>query len=260
MARIRSVKPELRTSLTVAEWPREVRYAWVLLWGYLDDHGRGVDDARLVKADCLPLDDDITAAVMDAWLEMFAAAGSLCRYTVGNRRFMHIPEWGEHQKPQHPKPTQIPPCPKCSGGEPSGSPHEDLMKSSGERQEVLTPEMEGEMEREGEKSSRSGAEKPSRGDKRRATRIADDFAVTTELAAWAREHTPDVDSTRETIKFVNHWRAKSGQDATKVDWSRTWQNWMIRSQEYAEERSTRASPNGAAAPDYHQPYIPEARR
>ena len=50
MARIRSVKPELRTSLTVAQWPREVRYFWVLLWGYLDDHGYGVDEPRLIKA------------------------------------------------------------------------------------------------------------------------------------------------------------------------------------------------------------------
>ena len=43
MARIRSIKPELRTSLTVATWPREARYFWVLLWGYLDDHGYGLD-------------------------------------------------------------------------------------------------------------------------------------------------------------------------------------------------------------------------
>jgi predicted GIY-YIG superfamily endonuclease len=30
MARIRSVKPELRVSEVVASWPREVRYFWVL--------------------------------------------------------------------------------------------------------------------------------------------------------------------------------------------------------------------------------------
>ena len=40
MARIRSVKPALRTSRVVASWPWPVRYFWVLLWGYLDDHGR----------------------------------------------------------------------------------------------------------------------------------------------------------------------------------------------------------------------------
>ena len=98
MARIRSVKPELRTSLTAAEWPREVRYFWVLLWGYLDDHGRGVDEPRLIKADCFPLDDDLTAADIEKWLEMFAeprddepppsaatpsAAGITCTFLAG---------------------------------------------------------------------------------------------------------------------------------------------------------------------------------
>ena len=72
MARIRSVKPELRTSLTVADWPREVRYFWVLLWGYLDDHGRGVDETRLIRSDCFPYDDDLTASDIDKWLELFA--------------------------------------------------------------------------------------------------------------------------------------------------------------------------------------------
>lgn len=26
-------------------------------------------------------------------------------------------------------------------------------------------------------------------------------------------------------KFKNHWIAKSGKDATKVDWKATWENW-----------------------------------
>lgn len=259
MARIRSVKPELRTSLTVAEWPREVRYFFVLLWGYLDDHGRGVDDARLIRADCFPLDDDVTRAVVDEWLELIGAAGSLCRYSVNGRRYLHIPEWADHQKPQHPKATQIPPCPKCAGGGTPGDLHEDLMKPSGGPREDLTPEMEVEMEVEGEKGSRSGAEKPSRGDKRRATRIADDFAVTPPMRSWAAGHVPEVDIGRETIKFVNHWKGKGGKDAAKVDWERTWQNWMLRAAEYAQERQARASPSGHV-PDYHQPYIPEADR
>jgi hypothetical protein len=50
MARIRSVKPEVRTSLTVAAWPREVRLAWIYVWMYLDDEGRGVDDAPLGRS------------------------------------------------------------------------------------------------------------------------------------------------------------------------------------------------------------------
>lgn len=133
MARIRSVKPELRTSLTAADWPREVRYFWVLLWGYLDDYGRGVDEPRLIKADCFPLDDDITAADIDKWLDLLATPrddepAAICRYTAGGRRYLHAPKWGDHQKPQHPKDSKIPPCQRDDCGRSSRESHEDVMK------------------------------------------------------------------------------------------------------------------------------------
>ena len=65
----------------------------MLLWGYLDDHGRGVDEPRLIKADCFPLDDDLTADDIDKWLELFATPrddepASICRYKIGGRREM----------------------------------------------------------------------------------------------------------------------------------------------------------------------------
>ena len=163
MARIRSVKPELRTSLTVAEWPRDVRYLWVLLWGYLDDHGRGVDDARLVKADCFPLDEDLTSAVVDEWLSTIADAGPLCRYEVDGRRFMHCPNWTEHQRPSHPADSKIPPCPHHeTGSKPpktikAKAQAKPLAKSSGDSREVLVPE-------QGDVSSKGKSEKgPLRG-------------------------------------------------------------------------------------------------
>lgn len=142
MARIRSVKPALRTSLTVAEWPREVRYFFVLLWGYCDDFGRGVDDARLIKSDCFPLDDDINKDVIDDWLEMIARSGHdesprpLCRYEVAGRKYLHCPNWNEHQRPSHPTPTNTPPCPEHDG--------EPLRRGSRDGHEVLVPEGEGE--------------------------------------------------------------------------------------------------------------------
>lgn len=146
MARIRSIKPELRTSLTVAEWPREVRYFWTLLWGYLDDHGRGVDNARLVLADCFPLDRDLDEDVIDKWLGLFAESGPLCRYGVNGRRYMHSVNWKEHQRPSHPTDSRIPPCPHHhalaaahAGGfaSVSGSSRESLRSDSGSAREVL---------------------------------------------------------------------------------------------------------------------------
>jgi hypothetical protein len=31
----------------------------------------------------------------------------------------------------------------------------------------------------------------------------------------------------EAKKFRNYWVAKSGKDATKLDWEATWENWML---------------------------------
>lgn len=121
MARIRSVKPELRRDLTVAEWPRDCRYAWVLLWGYLDDHGRGLDDLRLLVSDLFPLDRDITERRLDGWLNRMTAdsihgTAPLCRYEVDGRRFLHAPKWRKSQRVSHPQDSQIPPCPRHDSG------------------------------------------------------------------------------------------------------------------------------------------------
>lgn len=120
MARIRSIKPELRTSITVSAWPREVRYFFVLLWGYLDDYGRGVDDERLIKSDCFPRDEDLTPLDIDTWLEIIADAGPVCRYEVDGRRYLHCTNWSEHQRPSHPTRSKIPPCPECHPDGPHG--------------------------------------------------------------------------------------------------------------------------------------------
>ena len=111
MARIRSIKPEMRTSITVSLWPREVRYFFILLWGYLDDYGRGVDDELLIASDCFPRDRDITPERVNAWLELMADSGPLCRYEVDGKQYLHAPNWREHQKPSHPTRSKVPPCP-----------------------------------------------------------------------------------------------------------------------------------------------------
>lgn len=144
MARIRSVSPGLRTSETAAQWDREARYAWVLLWGYLDDYGRGVDNPKVIAADCFPLDDDVTSQLMGHWLDLYQGAGSICRYQIDGKRYLHVLNWSDHQKPQHPSKPRIPPCP---GHEPgahkkwmdvraaehakvSGNPHEGFVSPS----------------------------------------------------------------------------------------------------------------------------------
>jgi len=119
VARMRTVKPALRTSEVVARWRFEVRYFWVLLWGYLDDKGRGLDIPKTIAGDCFPLDDKITATVINGWLRQMATTKvepdhdpPLCRYEVAGRRYIHSVYWDEHQHPSRPSPSMHPPCPR----------------------------------------------------------------------------------------------------------------------------------------------------
>lgn len=116
MARIRSIKPELRTSDLVASWPIEMRYFFVLLWGYLDDRGRGLDVPKTIAGDCFPHDEKITPSKVDKWLDRMRIGshgkeGPICRYEVDGRRYLHCLNWPEHQKPNRPTPSRLPRCP-----------------------------------------------------------------------------------------------------------------------------------------------------
>lgn len=252
MARIRSIKPELRTSLVVADWPRDVRYLWVLLWGYVDDHGYGVDDARLIKADCLPLDDDVTGAVIGEWLDLITKSGPLCRYVSGGKRYLHVPSWTEHQKPQHPKDSKIPRCPHHDLGQSRSDLHEDFMKPSGNPPENLTPEQGAGSREQGDGAGSAPQAAPAAKPRtKRGTRIPDDFVVTDDMKTWFQENCQGVDGPREHQKFMNYWRAKAGAGATKLDWPATWRNWMLSAAERFQP--ARASPGNVVALRDHQP-------
>jgi hypothetical protein len=72
-----------------------------------------------------------------------------------------------------------------------------------------------------------------RGSPRRGTRIPDGFAVTPDMVTWARDNTPHVDGRQATAAFIDHWRAKAGRDATKLDWVATWRNWMRKAETWS---------------------------
>lgn len=136
MARIRSVKPELRESDLVATWPFEVRYFWVLFWGYLDDSGRGLDLPKRIAGDCFPKDDAIDAAEIDSWLNLMSRGfgdedGPVCRYSWAGKRYVHSVNWGEHQKPNRPTPSRLPRCP-VHDGRPSTGLSTPLSTTSGQ--------------------------------------------------------------------------------------------------------------------------------
>lgn len=74
---------------------------------------------------------------------------------------------------------------------------------------------------------------------RRGTRIPDDFTVTDAMVTWAQEHAPHVDGRIETEQFRDYWTAKSGRDATKLDWTATWRTWMRKAEQQTGQRTHR---------------------
>jgi hypothetical protein len=109
MARIRTIKPSFFRSLSMAAHPLSTRLTFIGLWTYVDDSGRGVDDARLVKAELWPLDDGMTARKVENELRRLADAGQIIRYEVEGRRYLVVTEWEKHQRINRPTPSVLPP-------------------------------------------------------------------------------------------------------------------------------------------------------
>ncbi|MFE7017641.1 hypothetical protein ACFVAQ_45530 [Streptomyces sp. NPDC057651] len=118
MARIRTIKPEFFTSLTVADLTPEQRLTFIGLWTHCDDEGRAVDDARLIKAAVWPLDDR-TAADVEADLAALTESSLITRYTLNRRPFLAVTGWREHQRINRPSPSRLP---APEQGEPTPTP------------------------------------------------------------------------------------------------------------------------------------------
>lgn len=110
MARKRMLSPDFFTSGPVSALPVTAMITFCGLWCYLDDYGRGEDDAALIKATIWPRRRTHTEGKVVADLDAIDGQHLICRYTVGGVSFLHIPSWTEHQKISHPTPSRIPPC------------------------------------------------------------------------------------------------------------------------------------------------------
>lgn len=242
MARIRSIKPEFFTSLTVASLPIETRLTFIGLWTHVDDEGRCVDDARLIKAAVWPLDDRLSTDV-ELDLKRLSESSLILRYKVGERSYLAVRGWGEHQRINRPTKSKLPPppespelpptsgttplppaetpgrsAPEPSHSEPSPQPHTQLTEDSlAERNRE-----QGTGNRKKPFASPTAPPKTKRG-----TRLPDDFTVTEPMKEWFRINCPGINGPRETEKFCNHFRSAPGRKGVKLDWVATWRNWML---------------------------------
>lgn len=60
----------------------------------------------------------------------------------------------------------------------------------------------------------------------RASRLPDDWQPTPELVTWAQRERPDVALRVEIEVFRDYWHARPGAGALKLDWAKTFRNWI----------------------------------
>ena len=62
----------------------------------------------------------------------------------------------------------------------------------------------------------------------RGTRLPDDWKPNDDMRTWTLSQLSQADAARELTKFRNYWQAKAGAAARKIDWDKTWHNWVLR--------------------------------
>lgn len=104
--------------------------------------------------------------------------------------------------------------------------------------------------RENQKKNKTPSVSPRASRSERATRLPEDFQPDDQMRAWyvKEELGGVIDGRIEHQKFVNYWCSKAGRDARKIDWRRTWMNWMLSAAQRAERRpGTAVAPYAAPA-------------
>lgn len=100
MARIRSVKPDLFTSVQVGRVSHSARFFWIGLFTQADKVGRLEWEPQKLRALIFPY--DTPAVDVEALASELAAAGLVRFYLAGDAWILEIPKFAKHQRP-HPK-------------------------------------------------------------------------------------------------------------------------------------------------------------
>ena len=141
MARIRTIKPSFFTSLTIAELSFTARLTFIGLLTHVDDDGRCVADARLIRAAIWPLDDRPLSDVEDD-LRALTERSLMTHYEVEGRRYYWVNTFTEHQRINR-KTESVLPGPEGGSIVPLTSRDEDSLRTHGVLSEVVHREGKG---------------------------------------------------------------------------------------------------------------------
>lgn len=233
MARIRTIKPDAFTSDSLSSLPRGMRWTFAGLWTYADDEGRARDDARLIKAALYPLDDEVSLKDIAADLERLAAVDCICRYEVGGKTFLHMPNWG-HQRINRPTASKLPSC----GKEHSAAFQQTLPPASPTPHTQRSEDSPPEGNREQGKGTGSG--KGSTRGAKVTCQLPDAWVPKEDHQEIAIEY--GLDPEVQVANFRDHFKAKGTR---YKDWDQAYRNWLNREKTYQQERAAKSRTSDA---------------
>lgn len=75
--------------------------------------------------------------------------------------------------------------------------------------------------------------RPEASPNKKGSRIPPGFCLDADLTAWTLKNGRGIDISLELQKFKNHWETKPGKDGIKLDWRKTWQNWVLNAKNWS---------------------------
>ena len=113
MGRIRSLKPSIFHSASLAKCCPRPRWLFEGLWCEADDFGHGLADPRILKGAVFPLDDDVTPRKIARWMSDLERTGHIRLYEVEEIPYYLVIKWQEHQSASFRRGQAQYPAPPC---------------------------------------------------------------------------------------------------------------------------------------------------
>lgn len=221
MAKIRGVKPTYWTDDAIVELSIPARLLFIGLWNFACDNGHVEDKPKQVKMRIFPADD----VDVNGLLAELEGQGRIKRADG----YIVIPKFAEHQKP-HTRWWLTCDQPLCNvpEGATSTPPNRGATVAQPVRNRVATADGDGEGDGDGDGEGEKGAQ-ATPGPRKRGHRLPEDFAITADMRAWAKDQKLDhLNLDLLTAEFKDYWQGVAGAKGVKLDWFGTWRNWIRR--------------------------------
>ena len=122
-------------------------------------------------------------------------------------------------------------------------PYQSVQECTEKYSRAGTRSPEKEKEEYKEETERAGTRKPQK----RGFRLPTKWEPSKHLTQWAMKERTDLDIQKVIDSFTDHWKAKTGSNATKLDWDATFRNWVRN--EHTNNRQPRRHENALQRSD-----------